>query len=538
MSSQKRLNLVKRSGLSPDVCLLSMAATASCSLPRGVATAREGMDITRWREDGTRLLGPILCVRNLDEGVWSAGVGLSGETPTVQGGSAPRPGDHPPSRRRRGDLLRGRGRSRRRRGSPSRHPDQPRRQAPHAGGDELCRGGPQSAPSGPGTPGLRQALPGDRIPCVAARPALPPPAARPRSAADLGSPGSGERGGGGGRVRDRPRSLPGTRALREEPGGDGRRRALSGTVGPVLDPVFSLRQRSGGRGVPVLAFTTAAPEDRDQALALAARFGSLETVDRIFEETTASEAARQAELGLAPDAAALFQRLAAHVLFASSSLRSRQSVAQNRLGQPGLWPHGISGDVPIALLRIGADRNVTGTRGPGRTRTGAARPRSGPDHSARPRPWYGRRTAPPARGPSATRPLQNWSTGRARVPRRVPHVGGRRDTARGGRPSPPPAGVMARCPCSLAAGGDRSPLPPPLLPLSDRVQEALKGSPAAVWSCFSTMVLGVHADGRDSYHLARRRATAGAVDQRARHPDFGCLVTEAGGGYTGRAIAR
>src|SRR4029453_13927649 len=127
-----------------------------------------------------------------------------------------------------------------------------------------------------------------------------------------------------------------------------------------LDPVFSLRQRlrvEPGSSV-VLAFTTAAPEDRDQALALAARFGSLETVDRVFEESTASDAARRSELGLTPDDTALFQRLAAHVLFTSPSLRSRESVTRNRLGQPGLWPHGISGDLPIALGRIGADCNL------------------------------------------------------------------------------------------------------------------------------------------------------------------------------------
>ena len=131
-------------------------------------------------------------------------------------------------------------------------------------------------------------------------------------------------------------------------------------MGPVLDPVFSLRRRvrvEPGASA-VLAFTTAAPEDRDQALALAARFGSLEAVDRVFEEAAASEAARLAELGLTPEDAALFQRLAAPILFAGPALRSREAVARNRLGQPGLWPHAISGDLPIALVRIGTDRDL------------------------------------------------------------------------------------------------------------------------------------------------------------------------------------
>ena len=48
----------------------------------------------------------------------------------------------------------------------------------------------------------------------------------------------------------------------------------------------------------------------------------------------------------------LFQRLAAHVLFTGPAFRSRESVTGNRLGQSGLWPHAISGDLPIVLARL------------------------------------------------------------------------------------------------------------------------------------------------------------------------------------------
>ncbi len=81
-------------------------------------------------------------------------------------------------------------------------------------------------------------------------------------------------------------------------------------------------------------------------------------MDRVFDEVVSSGAARLAELDLTPDDAALFQRLAAHVLFTSPLLRSRESVAGNRLGQPGLWPHAISGDLPIVLVRIGSESGL------------------------------------------------------------------------------------------------------------------------------------------------------------------------------------
>src|SRR4029077_13591551 len=100
----------------------------------------------------------------------------------------------------------------------------------------------------------------------------------------------------------------------------------------ALHRTCGVRQR--GRVAPgasvVLAFTTAAPEDRGQALALIARFGSLDAVDRVFEQTAASDAAWRAEVGLTAEDAALFQRLAGLVLFAGPALRSRESFTRNR----------------------------------------------------------------------------------------------------------------------------------------------------------------------------------------------------------------
>ena len=131
-------------------------------------------------------------------------------------------------------------------------------------------------------------------------------------------------------------------------------------MGSVLDPVFSLRQRISVEpgASTALAFTTAAPEDRRQALAKAALFGNLETADDVFKQTAASDTAQRTDLGLTPGDAALFQRLAAPILFSGPFLRSRESVSSNRLGKPALWAHGISGDLPIALVRIGVDGNL------------------------------------------------------------------------------------------------------------------------------------------------------------------------------------
>ena len=130
--------------------------------------------------------------------------------------------------------------------------------------------------------------------------------------------------------------------------------ALSGTVGPVLDPVFSLRRRvrlAPGTSA-VLAFGTAIAADRNEAVALALRFSDLTEVERTFQQSRTHSQATLVALGISPEDAALFQRLAAHVLFSGPALRSRESVIGNRLGQSGLWPHAISGDLPIVLARL------------------------------------------------------------------------------------------------------------------------------------------------------------------------------------------
>src|SRR6185369_6320795 len=45
--------------------------------------------------------------------------------------------------------------------------------------------------------------------------------------------------------------------------------------------------------------------------------------------------------------------LASRVLYADASLRAGPDVlARNALGQEGLWGHGISGDLPILLVRV------------------------------------------------------------------------------------------------------------------------------------------------------------------------------------------
>ncbi len=58
-------------------------------------------------------------------------------------------------------------------------------------------------------------------------------------------------------------------------------------------------------------------------------------------------------LGSGPDEAHLFQHLANRVLYSDPGLRAPASVLErNRTGAAALWGQGISGDLPIVLVRI------------------------------------------------------------------------------------------------------------------------------------------------------------------------------------------
>ena len=67
---------------------------------------------------------------------------------------------------------------------------------------------------------------------------------------------------------------------------------------------------------------------------------------------THAQSTRQ-HLDISPDDARLFERLASRVFHTDWSLRASPDVlAANELGQPGLWPHGISGDLPLVVVTV------------------------------------------------------------------------------------------------------------------------------------------------------------------------------------------
>src|SRR6185503_16693629 len=92
---------------------------------------------------------------------------------------------------------------------------------------------------------------------------------------------------------------------------------------------------------------------REAALALAHKYRDPSASARGFSLAFLHAQSMVRHLGITGVEAILFERLASRVLYADASLRaSPDLLARNQLGQPGLWPHAISGDLPILLVRV------------------------------------------------------------------------------------------------------------------------------------------------------------------------------------------
>ena len=128
---------------------------------------------------------------------------------------------------------------------------------------------------------------------------------------------------------------------------------LSNTVGSVLDPIVSLRRTFGlaPNQTVCVDFVLGVTETRDAALALVEKFHNPSVIDRAFD--LARTDAASSELGATEAEIQIYAQLAGALIYADPARRASSSVLrQNRRGQSGLWRHGISGDIPIVLLRI------------------------------------------------------------------------------------------------------------------------------------------------------------------------------------------
>jgi len=130
---------------------------------------------------------------------------------------------------------------------------------------------------------------------------------------------------------------------------------LTNTVGPVLDPIFSLRRRVrlAPGATARLTFSTLIASSRDDALALADEYRDPATFERAATLAWTQAQVQLRHLGIDADEAYIFQELASQILYSDPTLRPSSAVlTRNTQGPSALWQYGISGDIPIILVRI------------------------------------------------------------------------------------------------------------------------------------------------------------------------------------------
>ena len=107
-----------------------------------------------------------------------------------------------------------------------------------------------------------------------------------------------------------------------------------------------------GQSVTVDAVWGVAP-DHPAALAILDRYYDPHLASRVFELARMHSQIMLHELQATEANAQLFGRMACFLAYANRRLRARASlIARNRKGQSALWAYGISGDLPIVLLRV------------------------------------------------------------------------------------------------------------------------------------------------------------------------------------------
>ncbi|HVV44667.1 MAG TPA: hypothetical protein VHC72_05660, partial [Bryobacteraceae bacterium] len=140
------------------------------------------------------------------------------------------------------------------------------------------------------------------------------------------------------------------------------RTRLTGSVGAVIDPIFSLRCRItlDPRERQEVTFLTMAASSREAVLELAGKYTVPGAVSRAFEMAWTRAQLEFRFLRIGPGSAHRFQELASQMIYPNPRLRpTMDRQVRNRLGQESLWAYGISGDLPMLVVTLSDQRNLS-----------------------------------------------------------------------------------------------------------------------------------------------------------------------------------
>jgi cyclic beta-1,2-glucan synthetase len=125
--------------------------------------------------------------------------------------------------------------------------------------------------------------------------------------------------------------------------------------GFTLDPIVALQISAdvGPSASVQFAFVTAVSGSRESVLELAERYQTMNAVEWVMAEAEAEAGRELQRFGIEPAHMAAMQTLASLLVYRHRALRcTAETIVANRLGEPRLWGLGISGDLPIVLVKL------------------------------------------------------------------------------------------------------------------------------------------------------------------------------------------
>ncbi len=136
---------------------------------------------------------------------------------------------------------------------------------------------------------------------------------------------------------------------------------LPNSHGAVLDPIMSIRRTialAPDQTIVIEMILGAAPS-RQECEQLAQRYSDQRFTDRVMSLAWSHGQVLLRQLGASNGDAQLFGQLAGALVYPGSRFTGNaELIRSNRRGQSGLWAMGISGDLPIVLLRITNEENI------------------------------------------------------------------------------------------------------------------------------------------------------------------------------------
>jgi cyclic beta-1,2-glucan synthetase len=137
--------------------------------------------------------------------------------------------------------------------------------------------------------------------------------------------------------------------------------ALSGSEGSVLDPIIAIRcvlRIPADESISVHC-VTGVGETRAAAESLIEKYHDRHVASRVFELAWSHRQIFLRQLNLLESEVQIYERMTSSLLYVDPAHRSPPTTLQrNKQGQSSLWGYGISGDLPIVIVRVSSGEKI------------------------------------------------------------------------------------------------------------------------------------------------------------------------------------